>query len=121
MHAGAGIGLRGQAIAADQAGVHSKHQRGVGEAGMGADFLFAIALALEQLSEFRLAGAVVFLDGVHADGCCGPLAIEPIGDGLLVLLVAAVIAEEDDVAEPGEPEAARRVFEQLSRRSLPVR
>src|SRR5208282_1808470 len=50
---------RPQAIGADQTGVDGEGQRGVGETGMGADLVLAIALALQQLSEFGLTGAVV--------------------------------------------------------------
>jgi len=37
---------RPQAIGTDEAGVYGQHQRGVGETGMGADLILAIAFAL---------------------------------------------------------------------------
>ena len=50
---------------------------------------------------------------MHAHGRRGPLAVQPVGDRLEALLIAAVIAEEDDVAEAVQPEAARRGLEDL--------
>ena len=51
---------------------------------------------------------------VHAYRGARPFAIELAGHDLVVLLVVAVIAQEHDVAESGEPEAARRGIEHLA-------
>src|SRR4051812_12089977 len=100
-----------QAIGADQAWVGGQHQRSVGKAGVSADLLVAKAFALQQPGEFGLAGPVILFDGVRANTRRRPLAIEPIGDRPFASLIAAVIAEKNDVAEAGELEAARGVFE----------
>src|SRR6266446_1799730 len=80
---------------------------------MSADFLLAVALALQQPTEFVLAHPVIFLYGVHSDRFRGPFLVQPIRDRLLDPLVGAVITEKDDVAEAGGLEAARGIFEDL--------
>lgn len=100
-----------QMAGADQARIDGERQRGVGETGMGADLLFAITLARQQPAEFAFARPVIFFDAVNADRLRCPLLVQPVGDRFLVFLVRAVIAEEDDVAETGELEAARGIFE----------
>ncbi len=51
-------------------------------------------------------------------GARGPLPVEACGDRREILLVPAVIAEKDDVAEAVQPEAPRRRFEDLLERCL---
>ena len=87
-----------QAIGAHQARVHREHQRGIGETGVGPDFLFAETLARQQPAEFALAGPVIFLDAVDADMLRGPLLVQPIRDRFLVFLVRSVIAEKDSAS-----------------------
>src|SRR4029078_11957716 len=62
--------------------------------------------------------AVVLLGRVRTRALRLPLAIEPRRDRALAFLVAAVIAEKDDVAEPGALEAPRRVLQRLFERCL---
>src|SRR6516164_11829561 len=92
VHAVAGL----QPIRPDQTRIDGEHQRGVGETGMGSDFLLAVAPTLQQPREFRLARAIILLDGMGVDARRGPFAIEPRRDSLFVSLIAAVIAEKDD-------------------------
>src|SRR5262249_43416120 len=80
---------------------------------MSADLFLAVPLALEEQAELSLAGPVIFADRVNANRLREPLLIEPSRDCFLVLLVGAMIAEEDDVAEAGLPEAPRGKFERL--------
>ena len=54
--------VRSQAIRPDQARIGGEHERGIGEAGMGADFGRAEAVALQGPDVGRFAGAVVFQD-----------------------------------------------------------
>ncbi len=83
-----------EAIGAHQARIHREHQRGVGEAGMGPDFLFGVTLARQQPAEFAFARAVIFLNAVDAGRLGGPFPVQPVRNRFLVLLIRAVIAEE---------------------------
>src|SRR5690242_16764537 len=56
-----------QSIRPDQPRIHGERQRGVGKAGMRTDLFLTIALALQQLAEFDLAGTVIFVDRVDTD------------------------------------------------------
>src|SRR5581483_2441370 len=102
-----------QAIRANQARVYGQSERGVGEPRMRPDFALPITTALERLCVRRFQRSIVFVDRVRAGGRRAPFAIEPLRDGLQVPLVAAVIAQEHDVAKAVQLETARRVLERL--------
>src|SRR6266567_2330487 len=85
---------------------------------MGPDLAGGIALGLEQLAEAVLAFLVIFEDRMDARRRWRPFAVETLGDRGFLLLVRAVIAEIDDVAEAVLFEAPRRVLDDLLERVL---
>src|SRR5690242_9368297 len=88
-----------QAIGPHQVRVDGKRQRGVGETGVGPDFVFAKTLARQQPAEFALTRPVIFLNAMDTGLLRGPFLVQAVRNRLLVLLVRAVIAEKDDLAE----------------------
>src|SRR5215472_1848941 len=102
-----------QSIGPHKVRVHGERQRSVGEPGMRADFLLAVAPACQQPAEFALAGPVIFLDAVDTDRLPRPFLVQPVRDRFLVLLIRTVIAEKDYVAELSLLETTRGIFENL--------
>ena len=80
---------------------------------MGADFIIRVA-ALPQGVRIRdRRRSVVFRQRMHPRRCRRPFPVQAIGDRLFVLLVAAVVAEENDVAKAVQLKTSRGIFEYL--------
>ena len=82
-------------------------ERRVGEAGVRADLGVAKATAAQRGGILFFGHLIVLGDGMgtRIRGC--PFLVQPIGNGLVRLLVTAVIAEKNDVTKPVQLEATR--------------
>src|SRR5437763_631684 len=95
----------------EQPRVDGQREGGVRKARMAADLVVPKALAPQGLGVVDVGRTVIALDGVHAHRAFGPFAVEPSRDVGEALLVAAMVADQDDVAKPVLAKAARRIFE----------
>src|SRR6185437_14681314 len=103
-------------VTTDERWIDRERQRRIAKPGMRADLGVRVAPRSEGGSILRFDGRVVVDERVRAYGGLRPFATEPRGDRLLVALVAAVIADEHDVAKAGCAKAPRRVLEQALER-----
>ena len=92
------------------AGSTASVERGVGQAGVHADLGVAVAAPLQVGNVGGLGGIII--PGAHARGsraarAAGPGAVQARRDVLLVLLVAAMVAEEEHLAHAVLAQAAR--------------
>ena len=109
----AGFYARPQAIHPHLTRIQREHERGVGEAGVRADFPVAKTPVFERLHIFGLGNPVVFLDGMRPHGCRGPFPVQPFRDRLRVRLVVAVVSQKHNIPKTVKLEAPRRVLKNL--------
>ena len=108
-----GFGARPQAIHPHLTRIQREHERGVGKAGVRADFLVAKTPVLERLHIFSLGNPVVFLDGMRPHGCRGPFPVQPFRDRLGVRLIIPMVSQKHNIPKTVKLEASCRVFENL--------
>src|ERR1022692_2821831 len=98
-------------VAANQARIRGQRKRCIRESCMRADLIVAEAAFPKRFRERGRGGTIVLRERVHAGRRRGPLPIQPIGDRLFILLVVAVVAQENDVAKSVQLETPCGVFE----------
>src|SRR5258706_3633424 len=102
-----------QLFGANEGRIDGHRKGGIRKTRVRADLFGGETLALEILREVLLGGGVVLLDRMCAHRRLGPFAVQARRGLGHRLLVAAVVADEDDVLEAVEAESARGRLQRL--------
>ena len=102
-----------QAVLAHHLRRHGEPQRGIGQSGVGADFVIAITVFAQYLRVAVRAGGVIFRCGRMARAGEPDQALLLRHHFLDIVLITAVIAQEDDVLETMDLETVGGGFQRL--------
>src|SRR5271169_684969 len=109
----AAIRAAAHAVRANRFGSDSQLQRRVRQSGVLANLVGAVAAGLQYGGKPLRAGAVVLLNGEHADRCFRPLTVQVGGHGLFERLITAMITQHYYVLKAVQFHAARGILQRF--------